>query len=290
MNTKKFRSVLSIVLCVVMMFSCFSLVAGAAADVKIIKKPTKTTYYQGVDWAYNKSGVISIIGGSFDISGTVLSYNNKEVSYAVDKWPNMYSKCEGGQWKVGNNTMKIYCDDYPSSVYATLPVKLVDVKSITVSTPPTKTILLEDTDWKLSILGDVEFTELDLTGIKLLVEYTDGTKKHISYPDNQLIGWAVPQGVDSIEPGPATLYATFCGKRAPFNVNFVRKGANLSGDINHDYKINSLDALMVLQYSVGSLALDSTQQTLADVSKDDKINSMDALMILQYSVGILPSL
>ena len=47
---------------------------------------------------------------------------------------------------------------------------------------------------------------------------------------------------------------------------------------------------MVLQYSVGSLALDSTQQTLADVSKDDKINSMDALMILQYSVGILPSL
>ena len=290
MNNKKFRSVLSVTLCFIMMLSCFSLVAGAAGDVTIVQKPAKTTFYQGIDWAYNKSGVISVIGGSFDLSGTVLSYNGKQVSYSVGTWPNMYSKSESGQWTVGNNTMKIYCDDYPSSVYATQAIKLVDVESISVSVPPSKTNLIEGTDWKMSGLGDVEFTELDMTGTKLLVKYTDGVTKHVSYPDNQLIGWAVSQDVDFLEPGRATLYATFCGKRAPFTVNFIEKDAKLAGDINSDYKINSLDALMVLQYSVGSLALDSVQQTLADVSKDNKINSMDALMILQYSVGILPSL
>ncbi len=290
MNNKKFRSVFSIALCLVMMFSCLSLTAGAADDVKIVKKPDRTTFYQGIDWSYNKSGVISIIGGSLSLTGTVLSYNNKEVSYSVGKWPNMYSKSDNGQWKVGSNTIKIYCDDYPSSVYATLTVKFVAVESISIVTPPSKTALIEGTDWNLSALGDVEFTELDMTGTKLLVKYTDGVTKNVSYPENQLISWAVPRDIDFLEPGEATLYATFGDKKAPFRVNFIEKNAKLAGDLNSDYKINSLDALMILQFTVGSLSLDSTQKTQADVSKDNKINSLDALMILQYSVGILPSL
>lgn len=290
MNNKKFRSVFSVILCLVMMFSCFSLVAGAAGDVTIVKKPDKTTYYQGIDWSYNKSGVISVIGGNFDLSGTILSYNGKQVTYSVGKWPNMYSKSESGQWKIGNNTMEIYCDNFPSSVYATQTVKLVAVESITVTTPPNKTNLFEGTDWVKSALGDIEFTTLDMTGTKLLVKYSDGTTKQVSYPENQLIGWAVPQNVDFLEPGQVTLYATFGDKRAPFTVNFIEKNAKLAGDLNFDYKINSLDALMVLQYTVGSITLDNAQKTVADVSKDSKINSMDALMILQYSVGILPSL
>lgn len=59
------------------------------------------------------------------------------------------------------------------------------------------------------------------------------------------------------------------------------------GDVNKDNKINSSDALLVLQASVGSLTLTAEQKTLADVNKDNKINSTDALRILQYSVGII---
>lgn len=63
-----------------------------------------------------------------------------------------------------------------------------------------------------------------------------------------------------------------------------------NGDLNGDDKINSSDALLVLQHSVGKITLDDTQKSCADVNKDGKINSSDALMILQYSVGKIDSL
>lgn len=56
------------------------------------------------------------------------------------------------------------------------------------------------------------------------------------------------------------------------------------GDINADGKVNSSDALLVLQYAVGKIKnIDSS----ADVNGDGKINSTDALIILQISVGIV---
>lgn len=62
------------------------------------------------------------------------------------------------------------------------------------------------------------------------------------------------------------------------------------GDVNKDTKINSSDALLILQHSVGVITLTSEQKTLADVNNDSKVNSSDALKILQYSVGQITSL
>lgn len=55
------------------------------------------------------------------------------------------------------------------------------------------------------------------------------------------------------------------------------------GDINGDSKVNSSDALLVLQYAVGKIKNIDTKA--ADVTGDGKINSSDALRILQISVG-----
>lgn len=68
-----------------------------------------------------------------------------------------------------------------------------------------------------------------------------------------------------------------------FKVNSTSK----KGDVNMDGSINSADALLVLQHSVGSITLNSEKQALADVDNNGKINSSDALKILQYSVGAI---
>ena len=64
---------------------------------------------------------------------------------------------------------------------------------------------------------------------------------------------------------------------------------NKIGDINADGKINSADALLVLQSSTGVITLTDTQKLLADVNEDGKINSTDALLILQYATGKITS-
>ena len=56
------------------------------------------------------------------------------------------------------------------------------------------------------------------------------------------------------------------------------------GDVNHDSKITTADALLALRLSAGTLP-DATEaaRAAADVNKDDKITIADALLILRKS-------
>jgi hypothetical protein len=69
----------------------------------------------------------------------------------------------------------------------------------------------------------------------------------------------------------------------------VSTGGITLGDVNNDKNINSMDALLILQYVVGKSTLSATQLKAADVNVDGKVNSTDALKILQYSVGQIKS-
>lgn len=60
--------------------------------------------------------------------------------------------------------------------------------------------------------------------------------------------------------------------------------AATAGDVNSDGKINSSDALGILQYTVGSNPK-NFNKAVADITADGKINSSDALMVLQIAVG-----
>lgn len=57
------------------------------------------------------------------------------------------------------------------------------------------------------------------------------------------------------------------------------------GDVNGDGKVNSSDALAILQHSVGSKTLEGNALVTADLSGDGMINSADALACLQIAVG-----
>ncbi len=63
---------------------------------------------------------------------------------------------------------------------------------------------------------------------------------------------------------------------------YVGGGPRLA-DINADGKINSIDALSVLQHSVEKIILTGEALASADVNGDGKVNSVDALVILQIS-------
>lgn len=60
-----------------------------------------------------------------------------------------------------------------------------------------------------------------------------------------------------------------------------------AGDANTDKKVNSNDALIVLQYATGVVKLGAEQKALADLNADNKINSGDALKILQLATGLI---
>ena len=59
-------------------------------------------------------------------------------------------------------------------------------------------------------------------------------------------------------------------------------------DVVIDGKINSRDALAILQYSVGAeVYIDPEGLFNADTNGDGRINSVDALIVLKISVGAI---
>lgn len=92
-----------------------------------------------------------------------------------------------------------------------------------------------------------------------------------------------------IEYNPGDRYnVEITGTASPitYSVNFFsyKKIINY-GDVNADGQINSTDALLTLQHSIGQIILTDDKFTCGDVTKDNQINSLDALEILQYSIG-----
>ncbi len=67
---------------------------------------------------------------------------------------------------------------------------------------------------------------------------------------------------------------------------YVGGGPKL-GDISADDKINSLDALLILQHSVEKTEFNDAECKAADINGDGKINSLDALLVLQISTGLI---
>lgn len=61
-------------------------------------------------------------------------------------------------------------------------------------------------------------------------------------------------------------------------------GNAMKGDVNGDKKVNSADALMILQYEKGQIDLTKKQLKVADMNGDGIVDKNDANAILEESV------
>ena len=89
--------------------------------------------------------------------------------------------------------------------------------------------------------------------------------------------------LSNVELSDATTYDKIQVTTKDGSVTVGQTTCGITGDINGDSKVTSLDALMALQMSVGLIPVD----ICADVNRDGKVTSLDALMILQASVGLI---
>lgn len=62
-----------------------------------------------------------------------------------------------------------------------------------------------------------------------------------------------------------------------------------TGDVNDDRRVDSVDALLILQFDAGVLGTLSSPGN-ADANGDGRVNSIDAALVLQFTAGLLDSL
>lgn len=92
--------------------------------------------------------------------------------------------------------------------------------------------------------------------------------------------------VTAVANGTATIIVKSGNAKIECEV-FVSDLTYQLGDVNRDGSVDTLDASLILQYSVGLIELDDEQLILADVSGDNSTDTLDASLILQYSVGLI---
>lgn len=136
-----------------------------------------------------------------------------------------------------------------------------------------------------------DYGMLDLNGLIVEVTYSDGKKEKISYKETksgneigQNIYWSPSTKLKTGSNGIDIYFKQNVDAYDTYTITLSEQTA-LRGDVNEDLKVNSADALVVLQHVVGMKTLAGTWLKTSDLDANNKINSADALVILRISVG-----
>ncbi len=208
------------------------------------------------------------------------------------------------------------CSGLAAVVSASAAGQITKVQIVSL---PTKTVFVQGTDWDygyydmpegyglgtfVSQDGLISFHHnggyythysdrgmIDMTGLVVKVTYSDGTSENITYKETKS-GYTVSQNIlaspsTDYKLGENTIEVYFKSNTKVYDsykINIVTSVTK--GDVNSDGKINSLDALMVLQHVVGISTLTSVQFNTGDMDSNGTLNSFDALLILRKSVGM----
>ncbi len=116
-----------------------------------------------------------------------------------------------------------------------------------------------------------------ISGIPAEMKTEDFTKKYLTLEGGATVSYASTVG--GLVATGTKVKVTASGKTlAEFTVS-------VAGDTDMNAKVNSTDALVVLQFVVSARDLGPARQLSADITGDGSINSTDALKILRLVVG-----
>ena len=103
-------------------------------------------------------------------------------------------------------------------------------------------------------------------------------------------GWSGSLNSAITEPAPGHVWYASKGENELPAIPLPGQQKEKRGDADGNGRINYMDALLVLRYSIGLEELSKNAVTRCDVDNKNGLSYMDALMILRYSIGLLNSL
>lgn len=302
------KKVLSLIIAMVMVLSCMTVFSTAAATYNVDLTMTatvggknygsgetigvsagdtvqvvlnlKTNYYTGPFCAhifYTNSLFTGIADSAFNTSGRFYKVCGSSFSTMVD-WSKMAPGAKTQGWPNYTDSKKL--EEFKNThVFARM----------TMTPNPTITS---------TTVKDVDENLITLT-FKVASNVKNGTTGEIVIPIETARTKSNPSGmlfcgiydtadIARSQPEPYSDKQSINCSKAVLKFKVGGSSSNL-GDVNEDKQVNSTDALWVLQSSVGSRTLTSSQKTNADVNFDTKVNSSDALLILQHIVGSIKS-
>ena len=208
-------------------------IPGGITGVTLSKLPNKIKYIKNAESLDLAGGVLTIQydgGATLDVDLATLTAQGFDNS------------------KLGKQTITVKYGEFSVSFEVEIIVR--PMTFVAVSNKPIKTTY-------------VEGTELDLTGAKLVVGYTEGNYEFIDITESMISGY------DNSKSGLQAITVNFKGYTAEFNVTVT---AQQSGDTNKDAVVNVLDFITLKKVILSG---DTQYQKCYDVNNDGGVNALD---------------
>ncbi len=157
------------------------------------------------------------------------------------------------------------------------------VCTVKVNPPRTRVtgISFAETELHLGLYGTAQ--------LQPVIAPADATDKSVKWTTNNktIVSVSRTGVVVGLNLGSAVITATTTDGEFLASVTvYVSSNAPL-GDVNNDGAVDAGDALLILRYSVGLIALSDAQKAVADVNGDGEIDAGDAVLMLRYDAGLI---